>query len=112
ATGAPRRLFEVFAGPHFTLLGFGTGTAGALREAAAAHGDELRAYGVGAAGEPCDLTDAAGHAHTAYGVGPDEDLLVLVRPDNHVGLVAGADEGKAVTEYLGGIPSSGTECRS
>jgi len=97
ATGEPRRLFDVFAGPHFTLLGFGAGTAGALRDAAAAL-DDLRAYGVDAGG-PSGLTDHEGHARAAYGIGPDDDLLVLVRPDNHVGLIAEADDVKAVTAY-------------
>lgn len=101
ATGAPRRLFEAFAGPHFTLLGFGTGTARALREAAAAHACELRAYGVDAGGAR-DLADEGGHARAAYGIGAGEDLLVLVRPDNHVGLIAPAGDARAVGAYLNG----------
>ncbi|MFF4079531.1 FAD-dependent monooxygenase [Streptomyces sp. NPDC001777] len=99
ATGEPVRLFEAFAGPHFTLLGFGPDTADALRTVEAAHGDTVRAYGVDA-GAPRDLTDHAGHARTAYGAGPDTDALVLVRPDNHVGLIAPATEGGAVVDYL------------
>lgn len=99
ATGAPRRLFETFAGPHFTLLGFGTGTAAALREASAAHEGELLAYGVDAGG-PHGLADDDGHARSAYGVGPGEDVLVLIRPDNHVGLIAPAAQVRAVGEYL------------
>ncbi|SEC87251.1 2-polyprenyl-6-methoxyphenol hydroxylase [Streptomyces sp. 2131.1] len=102
ATGDPRRLFDAFAGPHFTLLGFGTGTGGALRGAAAVHGDELRAYGVDADGPSGRLSDHEGHARAAYGVGPDDELLVLVRPDNHIGLIAEADDVKAVTAYLSG----------
>ncbi|THA73848.1 FAD-dependent oxidoreductase [Streptomyces sp. A0642] len=99
ATGAPRRLFETFAGPHFTLLGFGTGTAAALREASAAHEGDLLAYGVDAGG-PHGLADDGGHARSAYGVGPGEDLLVLIRPDNHVGLIVPAADTRAVGEYL------------
>lgn len=98
-TGAPRRLFETFAGPHFTLLGFGAGSAQALREAAAAHGDELRTYAVDA-GTPHGLADDAGRARSAYGIGPDEDVLVLVRPDNHVGLIAPAADHRTVGAYL------------
>ncbi|MCM2412402.1 FAD-dependent monooxygenase [Streptomyces sp. RKAG290] len=100
-TGAPRRLFETFAGPHFTLLGFGAGTAQALREAAAAHGDELRAYAVDG-DAPHGLADQGGKARSAYGIGPDEDVLVLVRPDNHVGLIAPGGDRRAVGEYLRG----------
>lgn len=115
ATGAPRRLFEAFAGPHFTLLGFGAGTAQALREATAAHGDELRAHTVtsadgadratGSAGAAAQggLSDDGGRARSAYGIGPDEDdVLVLIRPDNHVALIAPAGDHRAVAEYLKG----------
>ncbi|WP_393059871.1 FAD-dependent monooxygenase [Streptomyces sp. LN549] len=99
ATGTPRRLFEAFAGPHFTLLGFGAGTAPALREASAAHEGELRAYGVDT-GTAHGLADDDGHARSAYGVEPGEDLLVLIRPDNHVGLITPAGDRQAVGEYL------------
>ncbi|MFF1919165.1 FAD-dependent monooxygenase [Streptomyces sp. NPDC058221] len=101
ATGAPRRLFETFAGPHFTLLGFGAGSVRALRDAAAAHGDELRAYAVDA-GTTQGLSDESGRARSAYGIGPDEDVLVLVRPDNHVGLIAPAGDHRTVADYLNG----------
>ncbi|MEU2128425.1 FAD-dependent monooxygenase [Streptomyces sp. NPDC018352] len=99
ATGTPTRLFEAFAGPHFTLLGFGPDTAQALRATEAAHGDTVRAYGVDA-GAPRDLTDDAGHTRTAYGVAPATALLVLVRPDNHVALIAPAPEAGAIGDYL------------
>ncbi|MFJ2377583.1 FAD-dependent monooxygenase [Streptomyces sp. NPDC087769] len=99
ATGAPTRLFEAFTGPHFTLLGFGPDTAEALRATEAAYGDTVRAYGVDAGG-PHDLTDDAGHAHTAYGVTPATALLVLIRPDNHVALIAPATESGAIGDYL------------
>lgn len=99
ATGAPRRLFEAFAGPHFTLLGFGTATTSALREASAAHKGELRAYGVDA-GDAHGLTDDDGHARSAYGIGPGDDVLVLIRPDNHVGVITPAGGRRAIEQYL------------
>ncbi|WLQ35639.1 FAD-dependent monooxygenase [Streptomyces castrisilvae] len=101
ATGAPLRLFEAFAGPHFTLLGFGAGTARALAEATEAHGGHLRAYGVDAGG-PGGLADHEGHAHSAYGIGPDDELLILVRPDNHVALIAPGGDSRAIVAYLNG----------
>ncbi|MFD0024393.1 FAD-dependent monooxygenase [Streptomyces sp. NPDC058382] len=100
-TGAPRRLFEAFAGPHFTLLGFGAGSTPALRAAAAAHGNDLRAYAVDA-GTAHGLADEGGRARSAYGIGPDEDALVLVRPDNHIALIAPASDQRTVAEYLNG----------
>ena len=99
ATGAPTRLFEVFAGPHFTLLGFGAGAAAALREVAAKHGDTVRTCPVGAGSE--GLLDDGGHARSAYGTAGD--ALVLVRPDDYVGLVAPAAEARAVLDYLDGL---------
>ncbi|MET8329279.1 FAD-dependent monooxygenase [Streptomyces sp. NPDC005181] len=99
ATGAPIRLFEAFAGPHFTLLGFGAGTAEALQEVAEKYGDTVRAYAL----DPADtdgLADDGGHARPAYGIAPGEDTLVLVRPDNHVGLITPAADGRAVVDYL------------
>ncbi|MER6106450.1 FAD-dependent monooxygenase [Streptomyces sp. NPDC001832] len=107
-TGLPTRLFEAFAGPHFTLLGFGPGTADALRATEAAYGDAVQAYGVDAGG-PADLADDAGHARTAYGIEPGTDTLVLVRPDNHVGLIAPAADSQAVGAYMDHL--SGTAFR-
>ncbi|MFB7914076.1 FAD-dependent monooxygenase [Streptomyces sp. NPDC056061] len=108
ATGAPTRMFDVFAGPHFTLLGFGPGTADALRAAEAEHGGRLRAFGVDT-GERQGLSDPTGRARTTYGI--TDDALVLIRPDNHVGLIAPADDGRAVGEYLnrlvGTAPATG-----
>jgi hypothetical protein len=40
--------------------------------------------------------DDGGHAAHEYG----EDVLVLVRPDGYVGLMAGADDAAAVAGYL------------
>ncbi|MFD6275004.1 FAD-dependent monooxygenase [Streptomyces sp. NPDC060209] len=106
-TGAPTRLFRVLAGPHITVLGFGAGAEPALREAAAAHGDAVRAFRVYGAEAPEPATAAAlpkalhdldGHAHAAYGIGGD--TVVVVRPDNHVGLISDADDRDAVRLYL------------
>jgi len=87
-TGAQVRLFDLFRGPHFTLLGLGE-----------------RGAAVGALGaaivKPCligpgGLIDDGGHVARAYG----EDALVLVRPDGYVGLIADADDASAVAGYL------------
>ncbi|MEU7132568.1 FAD-dependent monooxygenase [Streptomyces sp. NPDC046261] len=89
ATGRPTRLFEVFAGPHFTLLGFGTAAAAALAEAGAVYGDRVRTF---------RLADDEGHAGRAYGV--DGDALVLVRPDNHIALTTAAEGVAEVVDNL------------
>ncbi|MFF7727513.1 FAD-dependent monooxygenase [Streptomyces sp. NPDC008001] len=82
------RLFDVFAGPHFTLLGFGGASAQALAEAGEKCGDRLRTHLV---------DDSEGHARRAYGI---DEGLVLVRPDNHIALSAGADRGAEIAERL------------
>ncbi|WP_327115767.1 FAD-dependent monooxygenase [Streptomyces sp. NBC_01341] len=106
-TGTPTRLFRAFAGPHITVLGFGPASEGTLRRVREAHGDAVRTcrvYDAGATGAetaaagPDALHDRKGLARTAYGA--VEDTVVVIRPDNHVGLIAGADEHDAVRRYL------------
>jgi 2-polyprenyl-6-methoxyphenol hydroxylase-like FAD-dependent oxidoreductase len=88
-TGSRVRLFDLFRGPHFTLLGLGERCAEALRDVKA---DHVKPYLIGAGG----LVDDGGHTSRAYG----EDVLVLVRPDGYVGLLAGADDAQTVSDYL------------
>jgi 2-polyprenyl-6-methoxyphenol hydroxylase-like FAD-dependent oxidoreductase len=85
ACGEATRLFDLFRGPHFTLLGLGCDALPAL-------GDEVQTCVVG----PGGLVDDGGHVADAYGT----DALVLVRPDGYVGLVAGATDLGSVREYL------------
>jgi 2-polyprenyl-6-methoxyphenol hydroxylase-like FAD-dependent oxidoreductase len=88
-TGSPVRLFDLFRGPHFTLLGLGERGAAGF---GGIHTDIVRPYHVGLGG----LRDDDGHAAHAYGT----DALVLVRPDGYVGLVADLAQTEGVTEYL------------
>ncbi|MFB7665404.1 FAD-dependent monooxygenase [Kitasatospora sp. NPDC056138] len=86
--GRAVRLFELFAGSHFTLLSFGRPV------------PQLDGPVVGFAIDagPGSLQDRDGHARRAYGV--EGEALVLVRPDNHVALTARAEEVEAVRHYL------------
>src|SRR5262249_37656317 len=68
AGGQRRRLFELFAGPDWTLLG--------AREAPARA--NMHAYVIGR-----DLVDDGGHVRDAYALADDE--WVLIRPDGYVG---------------------------
>ncbi|QFZ19269.1 FAD-dependent monooxygenase [Saccharothrix syringae] len=86
--GRPLRLFDAQRGPHFTLFGFGPGSAAAVRAAADAGVADLRAHLV------------PDHP-PAYGL--TGDALVLVRPDGHVGLVGAPDDFAAVHDYLSGL---------
>ncbi|MFJ3788554.1 FAD-dependent monooxygenase [Kitasatospora sp. NPDC090091] len=83
--GSPARLFEHFAGDHFTLLGLGP----SARPSLTALPDHVR---------PVPLDDADGAIRAAYGV--TGDALVLVRPDNHIALIAPADGRVDVLAYL------------
>jgi hypothetical protein len=93
ATGAPTRLFDLFRGPHFTLLGLGERTAPALGDVGS---DIVRPYLIGPDHGPGGLRDDGGHVARAYGT----DALILVRPDGYVGLVADPTQTGAVAEYL------------
>lgn len=80
AGGTPTRLFDVFRGPHPTLLAFGA-------EAAATPGIAHR-YTVCPAGEqagPSTLVDHAGHLADGYDAAPG--TLMLIRPDGYLGTV-------------------------
>ncbi|GAA2712619.1 FAD-dependent monooxygenase [Micromonospora olivasterospora] len=88
-TGSPTRLFDLYRGPHFTLLGLGERCAAALGDG---ESDIVKPYLVG----PGGLLDDEGHAARAYG----GDALVLVRPDGHIGLVADPADAGSVAGYL------------
>jgi FAD binding domain len=70
------RLFDLFRGPHFTLLGFGERHTETIARANERYGPAVHAHVIDA------RTDVHGHAHRAYGT----DGLVLVRPDGYVGV--------------------------
>jgi hypothetical protein len=87
--GTPKRLFDLFRGPHFTLLGLGERCGTALNDLKA---DIVKPYLIG----PGGLIDDAGHAAHAYG----QDALILIRPDGYIALIANADNALAVADYL------------
>jgi 2-polyprenyl-6-methoxyphenol hydroxylase-like FAD-dependent oxidoreductase len=83
------RLFDLFRGPHFTLLGLGERCAAALR---AVKSDIVKPCLIG----PGGLLDEDGHAARAYGT----DALFLIRPDGHIGVIADPAHAGAVPDYL------------
>jgi 2-polyprenyl-6-methoxyphenol hydroxylase-like FAD-dependent oxidoreductase len=101
AAGAPVRLFDVFRGPHFTLLAFGVAHAETVARVNARYGPTVHAHAViepGESGGENALVDVDGHTHTAYDV--DGDALVLVRPDGYVGLSARPGTLGQLEDYL------------
>jgi FAD binding domain len=80
AGGQPTRLFSLFQGVHWTLLGFGVdrATIGAR--------SHLRIHTLGERG---DIVDDGGHIYDAYGL---RSAWVLVRPDGYLSaIVSGRD---------------------
>ncbi|WP_063053174.1 FAD-dependent monooxygenase [Nocardia arthritidis] len=76
--GRPVRLFDLFRGPHATVLSFGTSPE------AGPH-----AYAVVRPGTPVTgphVVDVDGHAHAAYAAA--EGARVLVRPDGYIGAIS------------------------
>ncbi|MEU5870399.1 FAD-dependent monooxygenase [Glycomyces sp. NPDC047369] len=80
ATGEPVRLFDLFRGPHFTLLLFGSRPAPAVDGGVRVH------------------RTAGAEAYERYGV--KDDGLVLVRPDGYIALAGGAWDDRSVADYL------------
>jgi len=92
AGGQPTRLFSLFRGPHWTLLGC------EADRAAVAPRLGLCIHSIGPRG---DILDDGGHFRDAYGLSPGE--WVLVRPDGYVGAIIGADNVSALERYLGEV---------
>ncbi|MBY8914519.1 FAD-dependent oxidoreductase [Bacillus sp. YC2] len=82
------RLFELYQGPHFTLLAFGANAIKTLSELSwPIGGAELRCYAVGN-GLGVDnkrLDDTTGKLSSIYGI--TGDTLVLIRPDGYIGSI-------------------------
>jgi hypothetical protein len=89
AGGQPKRLFDLFAGPHWTLLGFEVDRDSATPRAG------LRVHTLGSRG---DFIDDQGHFMNAYGVTAGD--WVLVRPDGYVGAVVPSGEIEALEDYF------------
>lgn len=89
AAGQPRRLFDLFAGTHWTLLGHHV-----ARTAMPAR-TGVRVHAIGPGG---DLLDEHGHFAEAYAVAPGD--WVLVRPDGYIGAIAGSGRLDALERVL------------
>ncbi|ATB43315.1 putative monooxygenase [Cystobacter fuscus] len=101
AAGNALRLFDVFRGPHFTLLAFGSLPGDTVAGLEARYGARVRVRAVvppgGGSGRHV-LVDTHGHARRGYDLeGP---ALVLVRPDGYLGLVTPGLGTERVEDYL------------
>jgi len=93
AAGQAIRLFDLFRGPHWTLLGYAADPASVP---AARRG--LHVHRVGPGG---DVVDDQDHIRRAYGVASGD--WVLIRPDGYVGAVVATTETAALRPYLAAV---------
>jgi hypothetical protein len=109
AAGNPVRLFTLLHNGATTLLAFGPAAAAiAARLVADQPKSPLRAVALARGATASTkagnevFADSAGAAHAAYGARPEQDVLLVIRPDGYVGLAADADDAAAdrVEKYL------------
>ncbi len=116
-TGQPTRLFDVFRGPHATLLLFDgeartddgyTSLAGIADRVEQLFGTDVHPWVVvWGRRSPADLAgrrillDPDGDTHRRYGA--TAEALYLVRPDGYVGLRAQPASGEVLVRYLGRV---------
>ena len=92
ASGQPTRLFELFRGTHWTMLGYD------VKRDLVPPRPGLRIHTFGACG---DVIDDHGHFRQTYAVAPGQ--WVLVRPDGYVGAFVASDSLEALEGYLQGV---------
>src|SRR5215510_9933120 len=88
--GLSTRLFKLFQGPHWTLLGYEVDRTTAARARAG-----LRIHMLGPRG---DIVDEGGHVRDGYALEPG--TWVLVRPDGYIGAIISCDDLPALDRYL------------
>jgi 2-polyprenyl-6-methoxyphenol hydroxylase-like FAD-dependent oxidoreductase len=93
AGGLPTRLFELFRGPHWTLLAYDVADATVVNGRCGLH--------IHAIGPSGDIIDTDGFVQNAYGLSSGE--WVLVRPDGYVGAVFPAGEVGDIDQYLDAV---------
>ncbi|OWV88431.1 2-polyprenyl-6-methoxyphenol hydroxylase [Rhizobium sp. N122] len=89
AAGQPRRLFDLFKGTHWTLLGYEVG------QLTVPPRPGLDIHGIGRRG---DLLDNGGHFRETYALAPGD--WVLVRPDGYIGAIVASADAWALEAYL------------
>ncbi len=101
SAGTPVRLFDVFRGPHFTLLGFGLNYGAIVSEIAKSYGAAVQANAIVRPGEAAGngaIVDTDDHARRAYDI--QSGAIVLVRSDGYIGLITESRSAGRIQEYL------------
>jgi hypothetical protein len=94
-SGKEVRLFDLFRGPHFTLLEFGGDTAEAYEPSV--HRYQILRQADGLQRESQFIARDE-HVWNIYGV--VSSVLFLIRPDGYIGLIANTGSGFQVKDYL------------
>jgi 2-polyprenyl-6-methoxyphenol hydroxylase-like FAD-dependent oxidoreductase len=92
AAGQARRLFDLFHGPHWTLLGYEAG------RPVPPPRPNLHIHLIG---KRAELDDDGGHFAAAYGPSPGD--WFLIRPDGYIGAIVGARELGVIDRYLANV---------
>jgi len=90
AAGVRTRLFNLFQGPHWTLLGYEVDRTTAVRARTG-----LRIHMLG---PHEDIVDDGGYVRAGYSLEPG--TWVLIRPDGYIGAIVSCDERPALDRYL------------
>ena len=101
--GSHMRLFDIFRGPHFTLLNLGSQDLQGLNRVGERFKQQLQVYTIdrgpsGTAARDNQLIDDQGHVLHAYGV--ENGVLFLIRPDGYIGFIGGSKAIGSVESYL------------
>jgi hypothetical protein len=100
--GQTLRLFDIFRGTHWTLLGLGECNCNALQRIAGRFSNDIRVLNIGNGPIQCEapvtaFTDSQGHIAEFYG---SANALVLIRPDGYLASISDPDSTAFVEEYL------------
>jgi len=90
AAGQPTRLFTLFQGAHWTLLGYDVDRGRTVQPRAGLHIHTTGRYG--------DIIDGDGHLEKAYGMSPGD--WVLIRPDGYLGTILDNTTNAVLSDYL------------
>jgi 2-polyprenyl-6-methoxyphenol hydroxylase-like FAD-dependent oxidoreductase len=97
AAGQPSRLFQLFKGPHWTLLAYDVQRLDVNKSVVSPRAN-LHIHHIGPHGE---FADQAGHMGDAYGVAPGD--WILVRPDGYIGAIVSSNETVALEAYMASV---------
>ncbi len=94
-SGLPTRLFDLFKGTHWTLLGYEVDRLSAVEPRPGLH--------VHAVGPHGDIVDDGGHIRAGYGARRGD--WILVRPDGYIGAIVSSNHAVALETYLDSVGS-------